>query len=180
MKLLLVKEVQNLGEPGDVVDVKNGYGRNYLLPYGFGVLPTKSNLKRIEELRRIAEREREIKRENYRQLASEIAGTELTIHARANEQGVLFGSVGPRDIVNALSAEGKEVPEDSIAMHEHFHQIGNYEVTCQLDEETAATIKVWVVREGKLPGEEEETEAEETPAAAEEEETSEEETAEET
>ena len=101
MKVLLRRNVSQLGHIGEVVEVKPGYARNYLLPYGLAVEPTEMNLKAIEAQKQAYLEELAKKREELEARAALVADKEVTIAARANEEGVLYGSVGPAQIVAA-------------------------------------------------------------------------------
>jgi len=145
MKLLLRANVPMLGTIGEVVTVKAGYARNYLVPYGLGVEPTPANLKRIEEEKKaylagLAERKAEI-----RARAALVDGKEITLSCRANEQGHLYGSVGPAQIVEALAADGVHIEEGNILLDEPIRTLDKYEVKLGFGEEVTASIDVWVV-----------------------------------
>jgi len=156
MKLLLCKNVENLGIVGDVVEVKTGYARNYLLPHGLATEPTRGNMKRLAEARRIAERERAAERERMEALCERLEGAEVTIRAKANEEGHLYGSVGKKDIAAALDAEGFFLKPDQILLPSPLRHLDNVQVDVRLDSDLSCVIKVWVVRE-RSEGEEDET-----------------------
>jgi len=145
MKVLLINDVKALGWLGDVVEVSEGYARNYLLPQGFSVPVTEANLKAIaEEKKRRAEvRNREKKR--LEQTAAAVEGAEAVLAARANEQGVLFGSVTPSDIAGNLREQGFEVPDDVVAMSGHIKEVGTHSVTLRFAPDLTATVSVVVV-----------------------------------
>ncbi len=147
MQVILMKEMENLGEVGDVVDVKPGYARNYLVPRGFAIRATKSNLARIEEEREhlVAAAEREI--EKATALASEIEGQSLNFPVRAGEEGRLFGSVSSSDIADALAEKGIEVDRRTVQLAEPIKQLGTYKVPIRLSAEVQPEVTVWVVAE---------------------------------
>jgi large subunit ribosomal protein L9 len=159
MKLLLRKNVTKLGIVGDIVEVADGYARNYLLPQGVAIQPTEANIRALAEARRIAEKEREERRAALRAMADRIEGIEVTVAARANEEGVLYGSVGKKEIAAALSAEGHDVTEEQVLLKEPIRRLDNVSVDVELTEDVKAAVKVWVVRE--RPKGEEGEEAEE-------------------
>ncbi len=145
MKVLLKKTVDKLGMIGDVVEVKIGYARNYLLPYGLAVEPTAGNIRAIEEekkayLERLA-RERAAMQERARLLQ----GTEVTIAARANEEGHLYGSIGPAQILAALAEKNIFIEAEQVALDEPIRQLDKHDVTVRFAHEIEATIHVWVV-----------------------------------
>lgn len=147
MQVILMKELENLGEVGDVVDVKPGYARNYLVPRGFAIRATKSNLARIEEEREhlVAAAEREI--EKATELAGEIEGQSLNFPVRAGEEGKLFGSVSSSDIADALADKGIDVDRRTVQLAEPIKQLGTYKVPIRLSAEVQPEVTVWVVAE---------------------------------
>ncbi len=147
MKLLLCKNVDKLGIVGDIVNVAAGYGRNYLLPHGLATEPTEINIRRLAEARKIAERDRAELLGRLATLAEALEGVEVTIRAKANEEGVLYGSVTQKDIVLALEEEGHYVKEDHILLPAPLRHLDNVLVELSLADGIRASIKVWVVRE---------------------------------
>lgn len=151
MKLLLQKTIESLGRAGDVVDVANGYARNYLLPQGLALEPTPGNLKRVEELREIARQEEFRVLQELKAKAETIKDLEVTIEARCNELGHLFGSVGPADISIALGKLGFDVADKYVNMETHLKQIDTYNIQIKLADEATADIKLWVVPDSESP-----------------------------
>lgn len=147
MQVILMKEMENLGDVGDVVDVKPGYARNYLVPRGIAIRATKANLARIEEERAhlVAAAEREI--EKATALAGDIEGQSLNFPVRAGEEGKLFGSVSSADIADALAAKGIEVERRDIQLDEPIKQLGTYKVSIRLSADVQPEVTVWVVAE---------------------------------
>lgn len=150
MKLILKKAVANLGEAGDVVSVKAGFGRNYLLPQGFAYEASAANVRRLEEESRRAE---ERSRRDYleaRRRAAQFAGMSLTFKARAGEDGKLFGSVTNADVADRANATGQldfQLDKRSIQMDEPLKALGSHHVSVRLHAEVDAEIKVHVERE---------------------------------
>lgn len=164
MKLLLCKNVDHLGIVGDVVEVAPGYARNYLVPHGLATEPTDANMRRLAEARKQAEEERSKRLAVLEDLAKNIEGTELTIRAKANEDGVLYGSVSTKEILAALHEEGYTTLEASqINLGDPIRHLDNVTVDLKLSQDIRTSIKVWVVRE-KVEGEEEAGEGEEAAA----------------
>jgi len=155
MKLLLCKNVAKLGIVGDVVDVAPGYGRNYLVPYGLATEPNERNERRLAEARKIAERERAEELDRLAALATALEGVEVTLRAKANEDGVLYGSLGKKEIAAALEEEGHFVSEEHIVLAAPIRHLDNLTVDLRLGDEIRSTVKVWVVRE-KVEGESDE------------------------
>ena len=147
MQLLLKKDVEKLGQIGDIVDVKNGYARNYLLPRGLGVPVNESNLRMVESAKASRSEALARQQEELRQLADRLAGASVTIPAKANEEGHLFGSVSAQQIADALVREGFQVAERMVRLEEPLKEVGVYEVPIQLNPELAPSCKVWVVGE---------------------------------
>jgi len=171
MKLLLRRDIPSLGLAGDVVDVKEGYARNYLIPQELGVLPTPANMKKIEEDKRLAEQERNARRAALEQKASKLRDVEVTISAACNPEGHLYGSVGPREIAAALRDEGHDVEPKQVNLHEPIRQLDTVAVPVIFSDDLSVEVKVWVVREtgsGEVEKlEETETEEESTGTEAE-------------
>ncbi len=145
VQVILRQEVENLGAVGDVVNVKPGYARNYLLPQGMAYEATEANQKRFEEERRhIMERsERDLDR--ARALAERVDGVSLSFPARAGEDGRLFGSVTAADIAGALGDKGLDVDRHLIRLEEPIKQLGVYKVIVRLHAEVKPEVTVWVV-----------------------------------
>jgi large subunit ribosomal protein L9 len=147
MKLLLRRDIARLGLAGDVVEVKEGYARNYLIPQHLGVLPTKANMKRIEEDKKIAEQERAQRRALLEQQAEKLRNVEVTISAACNPEGHLYGSVGPREIAAALRDEGHAVETKNVHLHEPIKRIDSVTVPVVFGDDLTGEVEVWVVRE---------------------------------
>jgi large subunit ribosomal protein L9 len=150
MKLILKKPVESLGEAGDIVNVKAGYGRNYLIPQGFAYEASAANVRRLEEERKRSE---ERSRRDYleaRRRAAQLAGMSLTFHARAGEDGKLFGSVTNADIADRANATGKldfELDRRTVVVEEALKALGVFTVTAHLHAEVDAEIEVRIERE---------------------------------
>jgi large subunit ribosomal protein L9 len=147
MKLLLRKNVSKLGIVGDVVNVKDGYGRNYLIPQGLAQEPTDGNVRALAEARKIAERELAETRARLQSACERLANVEVTIAARANESGVLYGSVGRREIADALNALGHDVSPEHVMLREPMRTLDSASIDVRLDDDLKAAVKVWIVRE---------------------------------
>ncbi len=145
MKVLLCEDVKKLGWLGDIVEVSSGYARNYLIPQGLATVATEANIKALakEKAKRAAERMQE--RERLEAAAKAVDGAEAVIAAKANEQGHLFGSVGPADIAANLREQGFEVADDVVWMDENIKQVGTSQVTLRFAEDLTATVNVVVV-----------------------------------
>jgi large subunit ribosomal protein L9 len=144
MKVLLRRNVLNLGKIGEVVEVKAGYGRNYLLPQRLAVDPTKSNLKAVEAEKQkyLEEVAREHEAMELRAVA--IRDKEVAISARANEEGLLYGSIGPAQIVAALAEGGVFVEPIHIVLDAAIRRVDKYDVLVRFAEDITATVHVTV------------------------------------
>ncbi|MBT8070302.1 MAG: 50S ribosomal protein L9 [Xanthomonadales bacterium] len=145
MDLILLEKVQNLGDLGDLVKVKSGYGRNYLVPQGMAAPATKENLAQFEARR--AELEAAAKDKLGQAQARHTGLDELAVEitANASEEGSLYGSIGPREIANAVSALGHELEKSEVIMGEGpLRHVGEFDVLVQLHSDVEATLKVTI------------------------------------
>lgn len=158
MKILLTSDVERLGWLGDVVEVNTGYARNYLLPQGLAVAATEANLKAIVEDKAKRAEERIKERKRMGSAAAAVDGAEAVVAAKANEQGVLFGSVGEREIAANLREQGFEVADDVVQLATHIKEVGTHSVTLEFAEDLIVTVNVVVVAQpddgGQAPTEE--------------------------
>ena len=143
MKLILTNEVTGLGEPGDVVEVKGGYGRNYLIPRGLAMRWTRGAEKQIDLIRR-ARSAREIRsQDDARVAAVTLSGLTVRIRVRAGAQGRLFGSVSSSDIADAVrAAGGPELDRRRIEIDTPIRTVGRHQVTVRLHPEVSTTLDV--------------------------------------
>ena len=148
MKVLLTGDVKKLGWLGDVVDVTEGYARNYLLPQGLAKLATDTNVKIIAKEKAKHAEERRFLRTQLEKVVKAVDGAEAVIAAAANEQGHLFGSVFRQDIANNLRAQGFEVRDDAVALYEHIKEVGTYKIKLEFMDDLTATVNLVVVPEG--------------------------------
>lgn len=157
MKILLLQDIEKLGYIGDVVEVKDGYARNFLIPYGMATVPTDANLKAIAQARAEAAEKRRLAYEKLEELCQRVEGAEAVLSAKANEQGHLFGSIHEKEIAENLQSQGFEIRTDMVQLSEHLREVGTHEVTLKLAPELAAVIKVVIVSEdGALEADESE------------------------
>ena len=145
MKLLLREDVRDLGSAGDIVEVKAGYARNYLLPKRLAVEPNTSNIKRVELERTDREKRRQQQMEGLKDLAQRMSQVSVSIKAKANELGHLFGSVTEEHIAAALSAEGFPVQPEQVALAAPIRTLDKFRVPIRLAEGIEAQVDVWVV-----------------------------------
>lgn len=146
MEIILLEKVANLGTLGDKVRVKSGYGRNFLLPYGKAVAATADNLKAFEERRAELEKAAADKLTSAQARAEALEGQAFTIASKAGEEGRLFGSIGVRDIADAVTAAGTEVEKSEVRLPEGpLRAVGEYEVELQLHTDVTVTIQLAIV-----------------------------------
>lgn len=147
MEIILRQSIDNLGNPGDVVTVKNGYARNYLLPRGFAFEATPGNLKRIAAERSRLETAENERRDSASSLARRLEEVQLTFSARVGEEGKLFGSVTAADIAEQLATQGFQVERRLIDLHEPIKALGVYRVPIRLHADVKPEIRVWVIKQ---------------------------------
>ncbi len=145
MKLLLRQSIDKLGHVGDVVNVKPGYARNYLLPQGLAMEPTEANMKSIEAAKQAYLEQMAKQRKELEARAELLDGKEIIITAMANEEGHLYGSVGPAQIVAALDGEGFHIEDKNVVLTEPIGTLDKYEVTIRFSEDVSSAISVWIV-----------------------------------
>ena len=147
MEIILRQAIENLGHPGDVVTVKNGYARNFLLPRGCAYEATPGNLKRIGAERGRLEAAENDRRETASELAKRLEEVQLTFSARVGEEGKLFGSVTSADIAEQLTAQGFTIERRLIDLHEPIKALGVYRVPVRLHADVKPEIRVWVIKQ---------------------------------
>ena len=145
MEVILTTDIAKLGNAGDVVRVKDGYGRNYLLPQGKAMLATKGRVAELEHKRRVIEELERKEIGGHEQTAKRLAGTELRFCVQAGEEGKLFGSVTAAEIARQLAELGFEVERRRVELAEPIKQLGRYDIQVGLHREVKAPIIVHVV-----------------------------------
>ena len=147
MEIILQEDVPSLGAIGDVVKVRDGYGRNYLVPRGVAVEANRRNLRVLEHQKRVTAAKKEKDYQQAQGMSARIAALSLTITARAGEEDRLFGSVTNIDIEKALTAQGVTIDRRKILLAEPIKQLGTYSVPVHLSSAVRGNITVNVVRE---------------------------------
>jgi len=151
VELLLTENIENLGIVGDVVLVKPGYARNYLVPLGYAVKPTEGAKKSLAARRAQVERELAALRAELEQLVEKLEGAEVTLERSCNDQGWLYGSVTQHDIAAALNEAGfHRIVDRHIRIGTAIKRIDSYEIPVQLDRDLRTEIKLWVVADREL------------------------------
>ncbi|MFM8539806.1 MAG: 50S ribosomal protein L9 [Planctomycetaceae bacterium] len=145
IELLLIHDVEHLGKQGDVVEVRRGYAVNFLLPQGLATVATEHHKRMVEKHRaKLAEIARE-RLAGLRSLLAELVRTSVTIEANANDEGHLYGSVGPVDIARSLKQQDLTVTPEQIILQGPLKEVGLYTVQVRLAAEVEGDLKVWVV-----------------------------------
>lgn len=145
VQLLLVHSVDHLGKQGEVVEVKRGYAMNYLLPQGLATLATDHHRRMVEKHKaKLLEIEKS-RLAGLRDLADTLRKQSITIEAKANEEGHLYGSVGQHEIVGALKHAGFHISDDQVRLEGALKELGLYTVNIHLHHDIEAELKVWVV-----------------------------------
>ncbi len=148
MQVLLLKDVRKVGHVGDVVAVKTGFARNFLIPQLLAAEPTPENIAAIEEEKKRAAVVRAKRNSEFQKLATRLEEVSATIEAAANPEGTLYGSVGAPEIAAALNAQGFEVLPEHVILETPIRTLDNRVVNLEFTDEITAQVKVWVVREG--------------------------------
>jgi large subunit ribosomal protein L9 len=145
MEVILKEDIVNLGKMGEVIRVRDGYARNYLLPRGLVIVADKKNLKVFEHQRRVVAGQRERVLKQVQTLGEKLSAVSLTIPVKAGEEGKLFGSVTSLHIEKALKGKGFDIERRKIHLAEPIKALGDYEVPVRLAADVTATVKVSVV-----------------------------------
>ncbi len=146
MKVILREDIDNLGSIGDIVSVKPGYGRNYLIPRGLAVEATRKNLAQLEHEKKLIRDQKNSRVRSSEKLAEDLEAVSLTIPCKVGEADKLFGSVTAREIAEALREEGFSIDKADIALEEPLKNLGVYTVPVKLPNQITAKIKVWLVK----------------------------------
>ena len=148
IKVLLLEVIVNLGWLGDIVDVKDGYARNYLVPCGLATIPTQENIDAIAAEKAARANERKLAHAKLQKITEEVDGASVTISAKANQGGHLFGSVTPEMIGQALRDANFEIADSMVATG-HLRETGVFQVTLKLSVDLKATVEVNIIAEGQ-------------------------------
>ncbi len=148
MKIILQRTVEKLGDPGDIIDVSDGYARNFLVPRGLAIKAEKGALKHADSLKRAHVARMSKEKIEFETLASKLIASGLKVSARAGEEGKLFGSVTAADIADAIKAEsGIEVDRKDVHLDEPIRSLGTHEVRVHLFHEVDPVVTVEVLGE---------------------------------
>ena len=151
MKLILREDVENLGKGGELVEVRPGYGRNFLIPRGLAVVANARNVRELEHQRKVAEAKAAKLKQSAEAVAKRLAETPVTLVRKVGEQDKLYGSVTALDIAEALAARGLQIDRRSIDLAEPIKTVGDHEVPVKLHREVVGKARVKVQAEVEAP-----------------------------
>jgi len=146
MQVILQEDVRNVGKAGEVVDVREGYGRNFLLPRKKAVVADPGNLKALEHQKRVVAARQQKLKGGASELAKKLESVSITIGREAGEEDKIFGSVTNKDVADALRAEGFTIDRHDLELETPIKQLGIFDIPVKLHPEVTGTIKVWVVK----------------------------------
>ncbi len=141
-----MEDVPELGKAGEIVGVKPGFARNFLIPHGFAAKPDPGALAAVEAKKRRAEEESRKKEEALKQLAEKIPQTNVTLEMKVSEDGRLYGAVTPQMIAKAMGEAGLDVPASHVRLEHPIKEIGQFEVPIHIHGDLTVNARIWVVR----------------------------------
>ncbi len=147
MEIILTTSVEGLGDRGDIVKVKDGYARNYLLPQKMALPATKAMKKVMNQENKLRDIRGDKEKRSILEMARKMKDISVTIVVQAGEEDKLYGSVGDHDIARAIAEQGFKVDHNMVKLEEHIKLLGVYTVPVQLHREVEVQVKVWVVKE---------------------------------
>lgn len=147
MKIILKEDIKKLGKMGQIVDVADGYARNYLVPKGIAVEASTKNIRSLEHEKKIIQEKARKHKDSAQDLASRISAMTLTIKAKAGEEEKLFGSVTTMDIAEALLTRGVEIEKKKIVLEEPIKRLGSYSVQIKLHPDVSVPLTIQVIQE---------------------------------
>ena len=145
MKVILKEDVKNIGSMGQIIDVADGFGRNYLVPKGLAVEANIKNMKSLEHEKKVIQEKAKKIKNQAQDLATKISNTTLVIKVKAGEEGRLFGSVTTMDIAEQLKNEGIDIDKKKISIEETIKRLGSYAVKVRIHPEIVSEVNVQVV-----------------------------------
>ncbi len=147
MKVILREDVANLGKAGDIATVRDGYGRNFLIPYGKAVMASEKNVRQLEHNKRVIFQQQAKLKASAEAVAAKLGTLQVTIKRKVGEQDKLYGSVTNKDIADELSKLGATVDRHTIELADPIRALGTFDVPVKLLAGVTASVKVWVVAE---------------------------------
>ena len=147
MKIILKKDVENVGVAGDVVKVKDGYARNYLVPKGFAIIATRSNMKIVDELKANESKKAKKAETAAQNTAKKLQDISVTVSVKVGEDEKLFGAVTAQMIAELVAEKGIEIDKHNVLLEEPIKELGVFDVPIKVGAGIKAEVKVWVVKE---------------------------------
>ena len=147
MKVILFEDIDNLGSAGEIVNVKDGYARNYLIPKRLAISATPSNIRSLQSQKKVFEKKAKEKETDAQIIKEKIDGKSFKIAVKAGESDKLFGSVTSQDIEEILKEEGIIISHRDVKLDEPIKELGVYNITIKLHPDVEANFKLWVVKE---------------------------------
>jgi len=147
MKIILKDTVENLGNRGSVVEVKDGFARNFLIPKGLAMKFTQGALKLLQQEHRMYEAKQVKEKEDAQEMAEKLSAVELVVQKRSGDQDLLYGSVTPTDIADLLEEKGFKIDKRKILLHEPIKRLGEFEIRIRLHQEVVPVVKLTVTKE---------------------------------
>lgn len=145
MKVILTKDVKNVGKAGELVNVSDGYGRNYLLPQGLAIEATEANINILKEKKKAEDRKKQQEMEQAKEMAEKLSNTSIVLEVKAGENGKLFGSITSKDVQDGLKAKGFNIDKKKINLFDSIKTTGTYYVDIKIYPGISAKVKVDVV-----------------------------------
>ncbi len=146
MRVILIKDFENLGKTGDTIDVKSGFARNYLVPQGIALIANSSGLKKIQEQVRLKELRHKKSLQKAQELADKLNSLSLTIPVQVGEEDRVFGAVTSQMVAEQLLEKGYEIDKRHIMLEEPIKALGIFEIPVKILQDVTATIKLWVIK----------------------------------
>ncbi len=147
MKIILKDTVENLRNRGAVVEVKDGFARNFLIPKGLAMKFTQGALKLLQQEHRMYEAKQVKEKEDAQEMAEKLSAVELVVQKRSGDQDLLYGSVTPTDIADLLEEKGFKIDKRKILLHEPIKRLGEFEIRIRLHQEVVPVVKLTVTKE---------------------------------
>ncbi len=144
MKVLLKSDVPKIGKKGELLDVKEGYARNFLIPNGLAIEASGGALKQVEEEKKAVDRKKAKEKEEAETLAAKLKGLTITLRHKAGEEGRLFGSITSAEVAEALKGKGFEIDKKKIVLDDPIRLVGEHSVKVKLHHEVTASLRVLV------------------------------------
>jgi large subunit ribosomal protein L9 len=146
VRVILIKDFENLGKTGETIDVKSGYARNYLIPQGIALIANSAGLKKIQEQVRLKELRNKKALQKAQELADKLSSLSLTIPVQVGEEDRVFGAVTSQMIADQLHEKGYEIDKRHILLDEPIKALGIFEIPVKLLPDVTATVKLWVIK----------------------------------